>query len=110
MRARQHGRRLGRNGALLHALAWCPGSPGARAADRILPRRNFARLGAARCARGNRRPHPHMAWRRSMNATIIKRPFDVAAIRAQFPILSRTVNARPLIYLDNAASAQKPEA
>jgi cysteine desulfurase/selenocysteine lyase len=45
-----------------------------------------------------------------MNAPIIKRPFDVAAIRAQFPILSRTVNDRPLIYLDNAASAQKPEA
>ncbi|MBI3439027.1 MAG: cysteine desulfurase [Proteobacteria bacterium] len=45
-----------------------------------------------------------------MNAPIIKRPFDVAAIRAQFPILSRRVNDRPLIYLDNAASAQKPEA
>jgi len=45
-----------------------------------------------------------------MNAPIIKRPFDVAAIRAQFPILSRTVNDHPLIYLDNAASAQKPEA
>jgi cysteine desulfurase/selenocysteine lyase len=45
-----------------------------------------------------------------MNAPLIKRPFDVAAIRAQFPILSRTVNDRPLIYFDNAASAQKPEA
>ncbi|MBS0385890.1 MAG: cysteine desulfurase [Proteobacteria bacterium] len=43
-----------------------------------------------------------------MNAPI-KRPFDVAAVRAQFPILGRTVNDRPLIYLDNAASAQKPE-
>ncbi|RYF90146.1 MAG: cysteine desulfurase [Caulobacteraceae bacterium] len=37
-------------------------------------------------------------------------PFDVAAARAQFPILSRTVNGRPLVYLDNAASAQKPRA
>jgi cysteine desulfurase/selenocysteine lyase len=36
--------------------------------------------------------------------------FDVDAIRAQFPILSRQVNGRPLVYLDNAASAQKPEA
>jgi cysteine desulfurase/selenocysteine lyase len=44
-----------------------------------------------------------------MNAPI-KRPLDVAAVRAQFPILSRTVNDHPLIYLDNAASAQKPEA
>ncbi len=35
--------------------------------------------------------------------------FDVESIRAQFPILSRQVHGRPLIYLDNAASAQKPE-
>jgi cysteine desulfurase/selenocysteine lyase len=36
--------------------------------------------------------------------------FDAEAIRAQFPILSRTVNGKPLVYLDNAASAQKPRA
>jgi cysteine desulfurase / selenocysteine lyase len=36
--------------------------------------------------------------------------FDVQALRAQFPILSRTINGKPLIYLDSAASAQKPEA
>ncbi len=36
--------------------------------------------------------------------------FDVDALRAQFPILSRQVNGRPLIYLDSAASAQKPRA
>ena len=36
--------------------------------------------------------------------------FDVAAIRAQFPILARQVNGKPLIYLDTAASAQKPRA
>lgn len=34
--------------------------------------------------------------------------FDVAAIREEFPILSRQVNDRPLVYLDSAASAQKP--
>ena len=34
--------------------------------------------------------------------------FDPYAVRAQFPILSRTVNGKPLVYLDNAASAQKP--
>ena len=34
--------------------------------------------------------------------------FDVAAVRADFPILSRSVNNRPLVYLDNGASAQKP--
>jgi cysteine desulfurase/selenocysteine lyase len=36
--------------------------------------------------------------------------FDVAALREQFPILARQVNGRPLVYLDNAASAQKPRA
>ena len=34
--------------------------------------------------------------------------FDVAALRAQFPILGRTVHGRPLHYLDNAATAQVP--
>lgn len=33
---------------------------------------------------------------------------DVERIRADFPILQRTVNGRPLIYLDNAATTQKP--
>lgn len=36
--------------------------------------------------------------------------FDPYALRAEFPILSREVNGKPLVYLDNAASAQKPEA
>ena len=38
------------------------------------------------------------------------RPFDVSAIRKEFPILKREVNGKPLVYLDNAASAQKPDA
>lgn len=46
-----------------------------------------------------------------MNA--ISRPvlgdtFDVEQIRAQFPILGETVRGKPLVYLDSAASAQKP--
>ena len=45
-----------------------------------------------------------------MNAPLVKRPFDVARIREDFTILGREVNGRPLVYLDNAASAQKPEA
>jgi cysteine desulfurase/selenocysteine lyase len=36
--------------------------------------------------------------------------FDAEAIRAQFPILARQVNGKPLVYLDSAASAQKPRA
>ncbi len=35
---------------------------------------------------------------------------DVEKIRADFPILSREVNGKPLVYLDNGASAQKPQA
>ncbi len=35
--------------------------------------------------------------------------YDVEKIRADFPILSRTVYDKPLVYLDNAASAQKPQ-
>ena len=37
-------------------------------------------------------------------------PWDVARVRADFPILSRQVRGRPLVYLDNAATAQKPRA
>ncbi len=37
-------------------------------------------------------------------------PYDVQAIRRDFPILSREVYGKPLTYLDNAASAQKPQA
>lgn len=35
--------------------------------------------------------------------------YDIDKIRADFPILSRTVNGKPLVYLDNGASAQKPQ-
>ena len=35
--------------------------------------------------------------------------YDVIEIRRDFPILSREVNGKPLVYLDNGASAQKPQ-
>ena len=38
-----------------------------------------------------------------------KSPFDVDKIRSDFPILSRRVNGKPLVYLDNAATTQKPQ-
>ena len=43
-------------------------------------------------------------------ASAAAQPYDVARIRADFPILSREVHGKPLVYLDNAASAQKPKA
>ncbi len=36
--------------------------------------------------------------------------YDVERVRADFPILGRQVNGKPLVYLDNGASAQKPQA
>ncbi|MHB8907021.1 MAG: SufS family cysteine desulfurase [Melioribacteraceae bacterium] len=40
----------------------------------------------------------------------VKRKFDVEEIRNDFPILKRLVNGKPLVYLDNAATSQKPQA
>ena len=39
----------------------------------------------------------------------IKPLFDVEAVRKDFPILSREVQGKPLVYLDNAATSQKPQ-
>ena len=36
-------------------------------------------------------------------------PYDVELVRKQFPILSREIHGKPLVYLDNGASAQKPQ-
>ncbi|MEO0913010.1 MAG: aminotransferase class V-fold PLP-dependent enzyme, partial [Pseudomonadota bacterium] len=36
--------------------------------------------------------------------------YDVETVRRDFPILSREVHGKPLVYLDNGASAQKPQA
>jgi len=38
------------------------------------------------------------------------RALDVERVREDFPILRETVHGKPLVYLDNAASAQKPRA
>src|SRR5690606_37975424 len=43
-----------------------------------------------------------------MDQRIETLPYDVEAIRRDFPILSREVYGKPLVYLDNGASAQKP--
>ena len=37
------------------------------------------------------------------------RSFDIDTIRADFPILERSIHGKPLVYLDSAASAQKPK-
>jgi cysteine desulfurase/selenocysteine lyase len=45
-----------------------------------------------------------------MRATPVIPAFDVAAIRADFPALDQRVHGKPLVYLDNAATTQKPRA
>ena len=48
---------------------------------------------------------PHSATGAPLGET-----YDVEAIRADFPILAQEVRGKPLVYLDNAASTQKPQA
>ena len=44
-----------------------------------------------------------------MQETLTKKIFDVDEVRKDFPILSREVDGKPLVYLDNAATSQKPQ-
>ncbi len=50
--------------------------------------------------------HGANPWNR--DAGLTQPPFDVAAVRNDFPILKELVNGRPLVWLDNAATTQKP--
>jgi selenocysteine lyase/cysteine desulfurase len=45
-----------------------------------------------------------------VNDVSVHNVFDVARVRADFPILTETVRGKPLVFLDSAASAQKPRA
>lgn len=44
-----------------------------------------------------------------IETAILKKSLDIDAIRQQFPILNRQVKGKPLVYFDNAATAQKPQ-
>jgi cysteine desulfurase/selenocysteine lyase len=48
--------------------------------------------------------------RRAARAEPEAAPYDVARVRREFPILSERVRGKPLVYLDNAATTQKPAA
>ena len=48
--------------------------------------------------------------RRSVTTAVSPSPFDVSRVRADFPILRRQARGKPLVYLDNAATTQKPQA
>ncbi len=47
--------------------------------------------------------------RTTTKQTKIFKHFDVDEVRKDFPILKRLVNGKPLVYLDNAATSQKPQ-
>ncbi|MDP1527745.1 cysteine desulfurase [Rhodoferax sp.] len=57
-------------------------------------------------------PSPRLVANAALKATTASPPvaFDVERIRADFPILGLTVAGKPLVYLDNAASSQMPQA
>jgi cysteine desulfurase/selenocysteine lyase len=58
----------------------------------------------------SRASRPPDATARAAGAPPVPAPFDPRRVRAEFPILGRTVRGRPLVYLDNAATTQKPTA
>jgi cysteine desulfurase / selenocysteine lyase len=47
-------------------------------------------------------------WSADTNTTVTGQKLDIARVREDFPILHRTVYGHPLVYLDNAATTQKP--
>lgn len=50
----------------------------------------------------------HAAPARDVGAPLAAAPLDVERVRADFPILRQTVRGKPLVYLDSAATSQKP--
>src|SRR4051812_36228619 len=110
MRPWRRGRRSGRGFAVLSARARIAGNRGPRAVDPCL----FGRRGVASVQRRHSRPIARGGGCRpgrgdGMTATgKITPAFDVEKARADFPVLSRQVYGKPLVYLDSGASAQKP--
>src|SRR5262249_56497867 len=90
-----------------HPLPAHPGAPDPR--RRAHPaRRAHRRIGRARARRSPRARGLRRLPRRG--GVVMTEVLDVARIKADFPIFQREVNGKPLVYLDSAASAQKPRA
>jgi cysteine desulfurase/selenocysteine lyase len=45
----------------------------------------------------------------SLSAIVKNNTFDITKIRQDFPLLAQDIKGKPLIYLDNAATTQKPQ-
>ena len=119
VRARRHHRPPRSEHAVLHALA--------RARSAIPRRASSSSRSSPTCspdmsdvctrAADRERPDPTTArWANAekvpMNTALARKPlpFDVGAVRREFPVLARLVHGKPLCYLDNGASAQRPRA
>src|SRR6202000_3247450 len=110
MRAWCGGRRSGCGVTVLSALTWHSGERGARVVDARFHRR---------CGRANRRRNTtrrNLAGGRCRAGGIvvtaipktINAGFDPLAARADFTVFEKPVYGKKLVYLDSAASAQKP--
>src|SRR5690606_13543754 len=97
------------------ARAWHPRGRGAHAAGAGVPGRGCGRDRGRADRRSAGGPHPRLADGQGVAMVTtasaeLTAPYDVEAIRRDFPILAREVYGKPLTYLDNGASAQKPQA
>src|SRR5580692_7673782 len=112
MRPWRGGGRSGRGFPVLFEGARHPGKRRAPPSAPCLPGRRRRRHRQYRLARnGPRHGQPGLGQGDGMTAPAkIISAFDVEKARADFPILSRTVYGKKLVYLDSGASAQKPEA
>src|SRR5260221_3603188 len=116
MRSWRDFRRARRKSAFLLSLARHSARAGGSAAHSILRRRGAGHDRASGPARSVDRARRQLAARARVRSAgmqphpAVKNGYDVARVRADFPILAREVYGKPLVYLDNAASAQKPRA
>src|SRR5437016_994264 len=117
MHSRRGGRTDGRGRAVLRPLPRPAAARGAQFADsgvcRRRPEQNTARnpenQNGSRAARAARQVGRSAMTTGTTAVSPNRTSLDVAAIRRHFPILSQSIHGRPLVYLDNAATTQKPQ-
>src|SRR5579871_1690255 len=117
MRTWRRGRRPRFAVALLSARPWNSGERSAHPVAACISRgdgsanrkRSGPQCGVAVHRRGNFAANGGRAMSLPLRAQLLS-AFDPKVLRDEFAILARDVYGRPLVYLDNAASAQKPRA
>ncbi|MEY9645262.1 SufS family cysteine desulfurase [Bradyrhizobium elkanii] len=112
LRSRCDHRRARREPAVLHARPRTAREGSAGAPDPGLRRRGDRVHRQRHVARGRNRHRAALASGEgvSMHKAVANGSYDVALVRQDFPALAMQIYGKPLVYLDNAASAQKPNA